>query len=380
MSEQDSGQEKTEKPTERRLKEALEQGQVLTSRDFMMGVILMLGAAQIYFGGRYLFTQLVSGFRQGLDFASPLQREVSLLQVLADRFLDALILVILFATPLALVAIGVQTVLGGGLHVIWQNLALKASRIDPAAGLARMFGPKAAIELAKSVAKVIAVGVVGTWFLLDEIPQVLSLSTAPFESALEHSGSLITTTLFIIIGAIVVIGCVDAFLQWRQHNERLLMTRQEMKDEHKQTEGSPEVKQRIRRMQQEMAQRGSVSQVEQAQVVIVNPKRFAVALRYDFEEGSAPKVLAKGTDQVALSIREKADMAGIPVLTIPLLARALFYTSEIGGEIHADLYRAVATILSFVFQAAPGAPIPDVDVPEELRFDANGRKLAGATA
>jgi flagellar biosynthetic protein FlhB len=159
----------------------------------------------------------------------------------------------------------------------------------------------------------------------------------------------------------------------------MLMSKQEMKDENKQTEGSPEIKSRIRRMQQEIAQRGSVAQVDQAQVIIVNPKRFAVALRYDFEDGTAPKVLAKGTDAVALSIREKAEALGVPVLTIPLLARALYYTSEIGAEIHSDLYRAVATVLSFVFQAAPGADVPEVEVPEELHFDANGRKM-GAKA
>jgi len=158
----------------------------------------------------------------------------------------------------------------------------------------------------------------------------------------------------------------------------MMMTRQEIKDENKQTEGSPEVKSRIRRLQQEAAQRGSVANVDQAQVVITNPQHFAIALRYDFEEGSAPKIVAKGTEQIAMSIREKADAAGIPVLEIPLLARALYYTSEIGAEIHADLYRAVATVLSFIFQAGPNAVMPDIDVPSELRFDQNGRKLEAA--
>jgi flagellar biosynthetic protein FlhB len=190
---------------------------------------------------------------------------------------------------------------------------------------------------------------------------------------------LFLLAMLFLVGAVALLGALDAFIQWRQHTQRLLMSKQELKDEHKQTEGSPEVKGRIRKMQQEIASRGSVAQVEQAQVVIVNPKRFAVALRYDFEDGTAPKVLAKGTDAIALSIREKAEAQGVPVLTIPLLARALYFTSEIGAEIHSDLYRAVATVLSFVFQAAPDADLPDVDVPETLRFDGNGRKL-GASA
>jgi flagellar biosynthetic protein FlhB len=193
--------------------------------------------------------------------------------------------------------------------------------------------------------------------------------------ALEQSGEMLILTLLIVVGAIAVIGAGDAFLQWYQHRQRLLMTRQEIKDEMKQTEGSPEVKNRIRKLQQEVSQRKSVTNVAEAQVVIVNPEHFAVALRYDFEEGAAPKVLSKGTDNIAQNIREKAEELGIPVLEMPLLARAIYYTTEIGGEIRAELYRAVATVLSFVLNAGAQGDMPDVDVPDEMQFDANGRKL-----
>jgi flagellar biosynthetic protein FlhB len=378
MSDQDSGQEKTEQPTERRLREAIEQGQVLTSKDLIMSAVLLAATLQFFFLGRLFFNEMVNTFRSGLDISGPLLRDIPLLAIVGDRFGSAVLVVLLFSAPLALTPIIVHS-LFGGFHFTLENLAFKADRISPLAGLARMFGMQSLIELGKSILKVITVGAIGFWFLMSKLPEILGMSEFPFETAMESTGTLFLLTLLTLVGAIAVLGAFDAFIQWRQHNQKMLMSKQEMKDENKQTEGSPEIKSRIRRMQQEIAQRGSVAQVDQAQVIIVNPKRFAVALRYDFEDGTAPKVLAKGTDAVALSIREKAEALGVPVLTIPLLARALYYTSEIGAEIHSDLYRAVATVLSFVFQAAPGADVPEVEVPEELHFDANGRKM-GANA
>ena len=378
MSDQDSGQEKTEQPTERRVRESIEQGQILTSKDLMMSIVLLAGTVQFYFIGRSFFNDILGNFRTGLDVGGPLLRDIPLLAVLGDRFGSAVLFVLLFSIPLALTPIVVQ-ILFGGFHFNFQNLAFKGSRVSPLGGLSRMFGMHSLIELGKSIAKVVVIGAVGSWFLLSKLPEIIGLSTFPFEAALESTGALFLLAMLFLVGAVALLGALDAFIQWRQHTQRMLMSKQELKDEHKQTEGSPEVKSRIRKMQQEIASRGSVAQVEQAQVVIVNPKRFAVALRYDFEDGTAPKVLAKGTDAIALSIREKAEAQGVPVLTIPLLARALYFTSEIGAEIHSDLYRAVATVLSFVFQAAPDADLPDVDVPEQLRFDGNGRKL-GATS
>lgn len=378
MSDQDSGQEKTEQPTERRLRESLEQGQILSSKDLIMSVVLLAGTLQFYFIGRAFFNNMIGNFRTGLDVSGPFLRDIPLLAVLGDRFGSAVLYVLLFSIPLALTSVLVQ-IFFGGFHFNLMTLAPKMNRISLFGGMSRMFGMHSIIELGKSIAKVIAIGSVGFWFLMTKLPEIIGLSNLPFESAIESTGDLFLLAMLFLVGAVALLGALDAFIQWRQHTQRLLMSKQELKDEHKQTEGSPEVKGRIRKMQQEIASRGSVAQVEQAQVVIVNPKRFAVALRYDFEDGTAPKVLAKGTDAIALSIREKAEAQGVPVLTIPLLARALYFTSEIGAEIHSDLYRAVATVLSFVFQAAPDADLPEVDVPETLRFDGNGRKL-GASA
>ncbi len=373
MSEE-TGQEKTEQPTGRRLETAIEDGQILTSRDLVMAVVMLVGVCQFYFFGRFYYQEMQSGFRFGLDFYNPLMRDIPLLYVLGDRFSGALFLMLAFAFPIMLAAIGTQISLGG-FNLVWKNALPKGSRISPMAGFNRIFGAQGLIELGKSIVKVTVLGLVGYIVLKGYLPEILNLSSIPFESAVDSSGDILILSLLVLVGAIAIIGAADAFLQWYQHNQRMLMTRQEVKDEHKQSEGNPEIKSRIRKLQQEVAQRKSVNNIADAQVIIVNPEHFAVALRYDFEEGSAPKVLSKGTDKIAQNIREKAEELGIPILEIPLLARALYYTSEIGSEIHAELYRAVATVLSFVLNAGAQGEMPDVDVPDELQFDANGRKV-----
>lgn len=376
MSEE-TGQEKTEQPTGRRLEQAIEEGQILTSRDLVMAVVMLVGTIQFWFFGRAIYNDMASNFRFGLDLYNPLARELPLLHVLADRFTAPLIFVLLFAIPITIAAVGTQVSLGG-LHFVWKNIMPKGSRISPATGFKRMFGSQSLIELGKSLLKMIAIGSAGYVMLQLYLSDILALSSTPFEQAVEKSGAIFLMLFLVLVGAMVLLGAGDAFLQWYQHTQRLLMTKQEVKDEHKQTEGNPEIKGRIRKLQQEVAQRKSVTKIADAQVVIVNPEHFAVALRYDFEEGSAPKVLSKGTDQIAQMIREKAAEHNIPVLEIPLLARALYYTTEIGGEIHAELYRAVATVLSFVLNAGAQGDMPDVEVPNEMKFDMNGRKLEAA--
>lgn len=373
MSEE-TGQEKTEQPTGRRLEQAIEEGQILTSRDLVMAVVMLVGTIQFWFFGRMIFNDMAGNFRFGLDLYNPLARDLPLLHVLADRFIGPLLFVLLFAIPITIAAVGTQVSLGG-LHFVWKNILPKGNRISPATGMKRMFGSQSLIELGKSILKMIAVGSAGYIMLKLYLNDILALSSTPFDQAIEQSGVIFLMLFVVLVGAMVLLGAGDAFLQWYQHKQRLLMTRQEVKDEHKQTEGSPEIKSRIRKLQQEVAQRKSVTKIADAQVVIVNPEHFAVALRYDFEEGSAPKVVSKGTDQIAQMIRDKAAEHNIPVLEIPLLARALYYTSEIGGEIRAELYRAVATVLSFVLNAGAQGDMPDIEVPNDMQFDMNGRKM-----
>lgn len=373
MSEE-TGQEKSEQPTGRRLEQAIEDGQILTSRDLVMGVVLLVGCAQFYLFGRYYYNEIQTAFRFGLDTYNPLARDLPLTHVLADRFASAVFLILAFAIPIMIAAIAAQASLGG-FHFVLKNIMPKGSRISPISGLSRIFGTHGLIELAKAIIKVTIVGWVGYLVLKAYLPDILRLALSPFELALEQSGVIFVLVLLIMVGAVALIGAGDGFLQWYQHRQRLLMTRQEIKDEHKQTEGNPEVKSRIRKLQQEASQRKSVANVADAQVIIVNPEHYAVALRYDFEEGSAPKVLSKGTDNIAQNIRKKAEELGIPVLEIPLLARALYYTTEIGTEIRAELYRAVATVLSFVLNAGAQGDMPEIEVPDDMQFDTNGRKM-----
>ena len=373
MAANDSDQEKTEEATERRKTESVEKGQILSSKDFVMGAVLIAGVMLFSYFGRTMFSELVGSFRQGLDISSILVQEISLTSIIADRFISAAIIVLAFSFPLVIIAISAQMLIGG-IHFIPSNFNFKSNRLSIISGFGRMFGSNALIELTKSVLKVLVLGVLGTFLLIHSLPQFVAIASGSLESTVENVGSITLWIFLILVGSVAMLGLMDLVIQFVRHKKQLMMTKQEVKDENKQTEGAPEIRARIRRAQQEISQRSSVSQVEKAQVVLVNPQHFAVALNYDFAEGSAPKVIAKGADVIASQIRERAEAAGIPILTMPLLARALFFTTEIGSEIHADLYRAVAAVLSFVFQAGAAGDPPDVEVPDALQFDANGNR------
>ncbi len=374
MAESDEGQERTEEPTAKRLEKALEEGDVLGSRDLLIAVIMLGGALQLSIGGHFYFTQFLGAFRNGIDISDAFQRDLPLLNVVGERFADVILPVACFILPL-LVLLFVAQIALGGMHFIPQNAMFKASRISPATGLSRMFGSAAFVELIKSIAKIGLVGAIGVSYLNSRMAEIMAISRLPFESALVQAGSIVTSTLMMLVLGTVIIAAIDVLYQWNKHHSHLMMTKQEIRDESKESDGSPEVKQRIRQMQREAADRGSVANISDAQVIITNPTHFAVGLRYDFEKGSAPKVVVKGTDQVAKTIREMAADQKLPVLEYPLLARAIYFTSEVGSEIHAELYRAVATVLSFVLHAGAEGEKPEIEVPKELRFDGNGRSM-----
>ncbi len=374
MADDDDAQEKTEDPSARKLEEAIEQGQILTSKELLMGSVLLMGAMQLVFGGRFYFNEFLGGFRSGLDITDALNRDLPFLSVIGDRFGGVILPLLAFMIPLVLVLVAAQTAFGG-LHFVTANLAMKFSRISPVSGLSRMFGFQSIVELIKSIMKITLLGVMGVVVIINDLPKILELSNLPIERALDESGQLIIQTFLILVAGTAVICAFDAIMQWRKHTNQLLMSKQELKDEYKQSEGSPEVKRKIRQMQREAADRDSVSNLKDAQVIIVNPQHFAVALRYDFEDGTAPKVVAKGADSVAAIIKEQAAVLNLPILSYPLLARAIYYTSEVGGEIHSELYRAVASVLTFVYQTNTDMEPPEVEVPAALQFDANGRTL-----
>jgi len=374
MAETDEGQEKTEDPTGRKLERALDDGQILTSRDLLMAAVLLGGALQISIGGHYYFTEFLNAFRNGLDFSDALQRDLPLPQVIGARVSDIALPMIFFSIPLVAILVTAQIAFGG-FHFIIGNIGLKFGKLSLFRGLSRMFGSGGLIELIKSISKTILIGVVGTTYLYHRLPDAMNLARLPFEAALTSTGELVASTILVLVFATAILAGVDALYQWYRHNQNLKMTKQEVKDEMKETDGSPEVKNRIRRLQREAAERGSVANINQAQVIITNPQHFAIGLRYDFVKGTAPKVVVKGSDAIAKMIREQAAEKKMPVLEYPMLARAIYFTSEVGGEIHSELYQAVATVLSFVFHAGAEGDKPEIDVPKELQFDMNGRAM-----
>ena len=265
----------------------------------------------------------------------------------------------------------------GGWIFSAEAMAPKASRMNPLAGLKRMFSVQALVELLKALAKFILILLVGLFVLSAWQGDLLSLVHEPIESAILHAMTVVGWSALWMSCGLILIAAVDVPFQLWSSKQKLMMTKQEVRDEYKDSEGKPEVKQRIRQLQREMAERRMMQSVPDADVVITNPTHFAVALKYDPAKGSAPVLLAKGGDFTALKIREIATEHKVMVLESPALARAVFYSTELDQEIPAGLYLAIAQVLAYVYQLRqyqagkgkrPG-PLPDVPIPPDLRRD-----------
>jgi flagellar biosynthetic protein FlhB len=234
------------------------------------------------------------------------------------------------------------------------------------------------IELFKSLAKVVLLGAIGFWIIWDRLEAIVHMGQSGIRPALVELGSLFVIACLVMAGALFIIAGIDIPAQMFQRSKRLNMSKQDLKDEHKETEGSPELKGQIRRRQYELLNRSARSAISEASVVITNPTHFSVALRYRLGEDSVPVVVARGRGDTALAIRELANEKGVPLMQYPELARAIYYTSQAGQAINEQLYMAVATVLAFVFRIenkmASEMDRPHITVPDDLRFDADGRK------
>jgi flagellar biosynthetic protein FlhB len=371
MAEADSGQDRTEEATPRRRQQAQEKGQVPRSRELTTTVLLLGGTAGLMMLSGYMIEGLSALFREGLalDRQMIFLKDAGLVQLgrltgaaaLALAPLCALLFLLAAAMPVAL----------GGWSFSAEAMAPKLSKLDPIKGLGRLFGPRGLMELLKALAKFLLVGSVAALVLWWELDQLLALSGLPLEQALAQTAWLAGYTLLGVSAATALVAAVDVPFQLWQHNKQLRMTRQEVRDEFKETEGRPEVKARIRQLQQEMAQRRMMEAVPEADVVVTNPSHYAVALKYESQRG-APRVLAKGKDLVAKAIRDRADVAGVPRIELPPLARALYAHTRLNEEIPPPLYLAVAQVLAYVYRlrsarnlgtawpTAPGSvPVPD---------------------
>ena len=374
MAEGDSSQEKTEEPTARKLEKAKQDGQIPRSKELSTSLILIVGTLGLWVFGSYLYT----GIKHIFDFNYALSREQvfdekQMLIHLSASALEA----ILTISPIMIILI-IAAILGplalGGWMFSGKSLLPKLSRISPLAGFKRMFGLKSLVELAKSWAKVLIV--VGCTLLLffGFKDQVLFLDQEPTRAAITHAVDLVMTGAFILACSTLLVSLIDIPFQIYDFTKKMKMSLQEVKDEHKDTEGKPEVKQRIRRLQYEASQRRMMQDVPDADVVITNPTHYAVALKYSSDAMEAPVVVAKGIDEVALKIREIAKAHGVPVVESPALARSVYTFTPIGKEIPEGLYVAIAQVLAYVYQldqfmkgqgARPKQPV--FPVPTHLR-------------
>jgi flagellar biosynthesis protein FlhB len=377
MAESESGQDKTEDPTEKRKQDSREKGEVARSKELNTLAVMLAGAGALLVFGGALAIDLLEIMR--LNFSLP--REVllntdAMVQYLLHSGKIALIAVQPILTVLLIAAVLGPISLGGWLFA-GSSLAPKFSRMNPASGLKRMFSSTALIELLKAFAKFLIVLCVALSVLSSDIDDLRRIAHEPLEQAIIHSVQLVGwSTLWIACG-LLVIAAVDVPVQLYQSHKKLLMTKQEIRDEHKDQEGRPEVKQRIRQLQREMSQRRMMAAIPEADVVITNPTHYAVALKYDPEKGSAPVLLAKGSDFLALKIREIAVANEVLLLESPALARSIYYSTELEQEIPAGLYLAVAQVLAYVYQirqhrAGKGKrpdPLKDLPIPPDLRRD-----------
>ncbi|MCP3732856.1 flagellar type III secretion system protein FlhB [Sphingomonas sp. MG17] len=369
----ESAGEKTEAPTPKRRQKAQEDGDLLKSRDFGAALIILLGCGWMILMGPQLLgaikevmTASFSFGRGDIESFQPWKPLATAGWKLAPS-LGALLAIAFFG------AIASQAALGS-LHFNGKLLAPKGNRINPGSGLKRIFGPTGWIELGKSLLKVVLLGGIGLWLLWGASGQTMGLVSSNLTEAVRALGDTFSTLVLVMAGGLLLIAGIDLPIQIFRHMQRLKMSMQEIKDEHKQTEGSPEAKSAQRQRQRELAKGGMRSKVQTAHVVLTNPTHFSVALRYDQGKDQVPVVVAKGRGEIALAIRELADEFAVPSVELPPLARAIYFTSRENQEIRDDLYMAVATVLAFVFgiNRLAGGRMPNIAVPETALFDENG--------
>ena len=378
--ENQDGQEKTEEPSQRKIDKHKEDGKVLSSKEMFVftgiaGALLLIYAFSFAFkpllfewGNLFVFT--------GNDKLDDLPTTKSL-----DALFFILKISLYVGVPMLVVVLATQFAVGG-INFAPKALNFKSNRINPLSGLKRMFSLKSLVELGKALLKVgllfaSAIGVI--YYLL---PQILRITDGNLKTGLELTQSSFPLLIGALLICLLVIAAIDYFYQRYEHIKSLRMTKQEVKDEYKQTEGSPEVRAKIRRLQMESAtksakQQEALENMGEATAIITNPTHFAVALKYEVGQIGAPKIIAMGKGLIAKRIIDIGTEKNITSFRSPLLARALFFTGEIGEEISEKLYNAVAVALAYVYKLDRGEDIetPDIDVPEDLRFNENGTIL-----
>ena len=373
---QDDGQERTEDATPKRLREAREKGQIPRSRELNTMAMMMSAAASFVFMGDGIIRDLLDFMSRSF---SPTREHIFDIKALPNMFmhsiLEALVIIAPFLIVMLVVAI-LASMAVSGWNFSASAIAFKWEKLDPIKGMGRVFAMRGLVELLKAVAKFAIIGTAAIILLWNKAGEFLSLGNKPIEVALADLGSLLVWSFLTVSLTLVLLAVLDVPFQIWDNAKQLKMTRQEIRDEMKQTEGNPEVKSRIRQIQREMAQRRMMESVPKADVVITNPTHFAVALRYDQANMHAPVLIAKGVDNIAASIRAVAASNDVIILSAPPLARALYYSTELDQEIPAGLFQAVAQVLAYIFHLKEtgssledSTVLSDLPIPEELQRD-----------
>tara|TARA_R110002072_G_scaffold292544_3_gene461360 strand:- start:7501 stop:8664 length:1164 start_codon:yes stop_codon:yes gene_type:complete len=373
MSEETAG-EKTFAPTEKRLADAAKKGDVLRSKESGTAAVMLLGGAWLVFAGPWLLGGLAGLMREAFRFDARDMNDYNVGILMMEGLELSVLAVLTLAVPVIIVTLLTQLGFGRGRWVA-KNLAAKGSRINPLSGLKRMFGPTGLIEMGKGLLKIVLLGAIAFAWWKSSIDTMLGLGRGSLSVQLGAAWDATVSLIFALSAGLVIIAMVDLPIMWLRQQKRLKMSHQEMRDENKESEGSPEMRSARRQRQRDIATGSVMGAMREAQFVITNPSHFAVALTYDQTKASAPIVLAKGRGDKAMAMKELAREMDLPMLEFPQLARSVYFTTRERQVICEDLYGAIASVLAYVLSLKRGESPqqPQIDVPVALRFDAEGR-------
>ncbi|MGD0959020.1 MAG: flagellar biosynthesis protein FlhB [Methylomonas sp.] len=371
----DSGQDKTETATGKRVDDSRKKGQIARSKELNTFVTLIISSTLLIFMGRHMTDELREMMKRQFDLSrsaifDPSTPISSLKQVFSEGFF----VVLPFALVLLIMDLLTPTLLGGWNFSI-ESIQLNFAKLNPLSGIKKIIGTQGIIELIKAIIKTLLIGFAGWSLFKFYFDDFIGLSLMQVDQAIYRAGDILSNCLIILSASFLLLVVIDAPYQIWRLQDQLKMTKQEVRDEHKEMEGSPEVKGKIRRMQMEIARRRMMEAVPSADVIVTNPTHFAVALKYDVNSKGAPLVVAKGADLIAAQIRSLALAANVTMVAAPALSRAIYYSTDLNQEIPRGLFLAVAQVLAYVFQLRAAkqngwskpTPPHDVPVPAEFR-------------
>ncbi|WP_338363093.1 flagellar biosynthesis protein FlhB [uncultured Pseudoalteromonas sp.] len=375
---EDSGQEKTEEPTSKKLEDAKKKGQIARSKELGTMFVLIFSAISLLLYGPEIGKGLYNIMGRMLSLNRTETYDTTKMFAVWAEVADALLFPMAMFVLIIVIAAFIGNTLLGGFNFSWEAAAPKPSKMSPMKGFKRMFGPQAAIELVKSILKFALVAIFAVFLIQTFFDEILHLSIESAPSNIIHALEILSWMFLGLSCTLVIIAAIDAPYQSYNHNKQLKMTMQEIKDEYKNSEGDPQIKARIRQTQRQMSQRRMMQDVPDADVIVTNPTHYSVALKYDTERAGAPIVLAKGVDELAMQIRKIANGNEVPIVESPMLTRALYHTAEVGQQIPDQLFTAVAQVLAYVFQlkrfkkGRGKRPIPlksKLPIPDDFKYD-----------